>query len=430
MWKRFSVLLMLLGSALLCRAQGRVAVGGDISLIPAYEKAGDQWLDAEGRVIPDLVAFLSQEAGWTSARVRLLVDPSQDADPGTCQDLNYVVALGRRIKQAGMMLLLDIFYADSWADPAQQWIPLSWGMDRDTETSVLAEKVRSYTTECLNAMAAAGAAPDFVQIGNEVSYGMLWDKASGGSKQSHVLYLDPEWFSYDGQEARILRFASLLEAAAQGVRQSRATQARIILHTERSGEPLWARNFYEWLGRAGFSGYDIIGLSYYPFWHGGLQSLASTVKTLQQAFPDKEIHLVETAYNYQWGPTDAVCRDWYYTKEGQAAFLHDLVGMLNVLDVKGFYYWFPEECGNGKESTVQNGWLNRGLWTNGNSPHPLNSREALEVFKAFHPSTAVESITSSPFTCPEAFYDIAGRAWKEIPHGGIYVRGKEKHLYK
>lgn len=423
-------MLLILGMTLWCQAQERVVVGGDISLVPAYERAGDQWLDAEGRVIPDLIEFLSHEAGWTAARVRLLVDPSLDADPGTCQDLEYVVSLGRRIKQAGMLLLLDIFYSDSWADPAQQWIPLSWGMDSSTETDALAEKVRSYTTECLNAMVAAGAAPDFVQIGNEVSYGMLWDKASGGNKDSHVLYLDPEWFSYDKQESQIQRFASLLRAAAEGVRFSHAAQAKIILHTERSGELLCARNFYEWLGRAGFYDFDIIGLSYYPFWHGGLHRLASTVRTLQEALPCKEIHLVETAYNYQWGPADAVCQDWEFSKEGQAAFLHDLVQMLNTLDVKGFYYWFPEECGNGKESKVQNGWLNRGLWTNGDSPHPLNSREALEAFKAFHPSTPVKSIASSPYRYSEASYDIAGRSWREIPSGGIYVRGKEKYLYK
>ena len=70
---------------------------------------------------------------------------------------------------------------------------------------------------------------------------------------------------------------------------------------------------------------------------------------------------METAYNYQWGPSDAVCKDWEFTKEGQAMFLHDLVKALNALDVKALYYWFPEECGNGKNAVVQNGWLNRGL---------------------------------------------------------------------
>ena len=297
---RLFALLLLSCMLLVCRAEDRV-VGGDISLIPAYEQAGDQWLDADGNIIPDLITFLHDEVGWTAARVRLLVDPTRDSDPGTCQDLEYVKQLGRRIKEAGMLLLLDIFYSDTWTDPAQQWIPQSWNMDKTTATNDLADKVRYYTIESINALVEAGASPDYVQIGNEVSYGMLWDNLSAKDKSRHVIYLDPQWFSYERQEAQIVRFASLLGAAAEGVRASNAKEASIVLHIERSGEPEWARNFYDWLAKAGFTDYDIIGLSYYPFWHGSLSTLSSTVKTLREALPEKDIHLVETAYNYQWG---------------------------------------------------------------------------------------------------------------------------------
>ena len=422
---RLYALLLMFCIPFVCRAEGRV-VGGDISLIPAYEQAGDQWLDAEGNIIPDLIAFLREEAGWTSARVRLMVDPILDNDPGTCQDLEYVKQLGRRIKEAGMQFLLDIFYSDTWTDPAQQWIPQSWNMDKATATNVLADKVREYTIESINALVEAGASPDYVQIGNEVSYGMLWDNLSAKDESWHVVYLDPKWFTYEKQETQIVRLASLLCAAAEGVRASDAKDARIILHIERSGEPEWARNFYEWVGKAGFTDYDIIGLSYYPFWHGDLSTLSSTVRTLRTAMPGKEIHLVETAYNYQWGPSDAVCKDWEFTKEGQASFLHDLVDTLNALDVKALYYWFPEECGNGKSSTVQRGWINRGLWTNGNSPHALNSREVLEAFKAFAPTTAVKDIKSAGICNAGNIYDMGGRRLYAVPERGAYIRGNVK----
>ena len=424
---RLYALLLMFCIPFVCRAEGRV-VGGDISLIPAYEQAGDQWLDAEGNIIPDLIAFLHEEAGWTSARVRLMVDPILDNDPGTCQDLEYVKQLGRRIKEAGMQFLLDIFYSDTWTDPAQQWIPQSWNMDKATATNVLADKVREYTIESINALVEAGTTPDFVQIGNEVSYGMLWDNLSAKDESRHVVYLDPKWFTYEKQEAQIVRLASLLGAAAEGVRASDAKDARIILHIERSGEPEWARNFYEWVGKAGFTDYDIIGLSYYPFWHGDLSTLSSTVRTLRTTMPGKEIHLVETAYNYQWGPSDAVCKDWEFTKEGQASFLHDLVDTLNALDVKALYYWFPEECGNGKSSTVQRGWINRGLWTNGNSPHALNSREVLEAFKAFAPTTAVKDIKSAGICNAGNIYDMGGRRLYAVPERGAYIRGNVKLL--
>ena len=424
---RLYALLLMFCIPFVCKAEGRV-VGGDISLIPAYEQAGDQWLDAEGNIIPDLIAFLREEAGWTSARVRLMVDPILDNDPGTCQDLEYVKQLGRRIKEAGMLFLLDIFYSDTWTDPAQQWIPQSWNMDKATATNVLADKVREYTIESINALVETGASPDYVQIGNEVSYGMLWDNLSAKDESRHVVYLDPKWFTYEKQEAQIVRLASLLGAAAEGVRASDAKDARIILHIERSGEPEWARNFYEWVGKAGFTDYDIIGLSYYPFWHGDLNTLSSTVRTLRTAMPGKEIHLVETAYNYQWGPSDAVCKDWEFTKEGQASFLHDLVDTLNALDVKALYYWFPEECGNGKSSTVQRGWINRGLWTNGNSPHALNSREVLEAFKAFAPTATVKDIKSAGICNAGNIYDMGGRRLSAVPEHGAYIRGNEKFL--
>jgi arabinogalactan endo-1,4-beta-galactosidase len=329
-----------------------------------------------------------------------------------------------------MLLLLDIFYSDTWTDPAQQWIPQSWNMDKTTATNDLADKVRYYTIESINALVEAGASPDYVQIGNEVSYGMLWDNLSAKDKSRHVIYLDPQWFSYERQEAQIVRFASLLGAAAEGVRASNAKEASIVLHIERSGEPEWARNFYDWLAKAGFTDYDIIGLSYYPFWHGSLSTLSSTVKTLREALPEKDIHLVETAYNYQWGPSDAVCKDWEFSKEGQATFLHDLVKTLNALDVKGLYYWFPEECGNGKNAMVQNGWLNRGLWTNGSSPHALNSTEALDAFKTFAPTTGVKEVMPSGICVDDRIYDMGGRNLSAVPQHGVYIRGNEKFMSK
>ena len=140
--------------------QAQTAVGGDISMIPAYEAAGDKWLDHEGNEIPDLIEYLRDHAGWNSARVRLMVDPTQDDDPATCQDLQYVKTLGERIKRAGMNLLLDIFYSDTWTDPAQQWIPKSWGMNRNTPTETLAERVAQYTRESIDALVQAGVTPD------------------------------------------------------------------------------------------------------------------------------------------------------------------------------------------------------------------------------------------------------------------------------
>lgn len=409
--------------------QAQTAVGGDISMIPAYEAAGDKWLDHEGHEIPDLIEYLRDHAGWNSARVRLMVDPTQDNDPATCQDLQYVKTLGERIKRAGMNLLLDIFYSDTWTDPAQQWIPKSWDMNRNTPTETLAERVAQYTRESIDALVQAGVTPDYVQIGNEVSYGMLWDNLQGKNSSQNAFYLDPQWASYDKYQAQIKRFATLLNSAAQGVRSSQAPNARIILHIERSGESGSASNFYTWVQRAGFTDFDIIGLSYYPFWHGNLDDLTTTVRTLQSQMPTRPIHLVETAYNYQWGPSDALCHDWPYTPEGQAQFLSDLAQRLITLGVQGMYYWFPEECGNGHDTKIQLSWLNRGLWQNSDQDprHPLNSPQSLAAFKQFSVQTSISSPSPvSPHATPT--YNLQGQRLDTDHIHGISITQGTKQI--
>ena len=372
--KKFYTLL----TALFClttigNAQDKI-LGGDLSLVPAYEAAGDVWLDANGNAInttytDGMITFMRDVAKWNTIRVRLMVDPTQDADPATCQDLTYVKKLGKRIKDAGMNFLLDIFYSDTWTDVSQQWIPYSWGYSRTTATDVLATKVKSYTTEVLNELTTFGAKPDFIQLGNEVSYSMLWDSAAGGNKTVN-------WFvtssSYSAQETKIKRFASLLKAAKEGVDASNAAGAKIILHCERTVSATGCYNFYNWVNQAGFTDYDIIGLSYYPFWHGNMSSLKSTLETLQNAFPTKEIHIVETGYFNNSGvdPTKLdynTSSTWPFSAQGQAAFLTDLANALSTYNnVKGLYYWQPEECGNGADtegtSRVMSGWDNRGFW--------------------------------------------------------------------
>ena len=160
--KRTLLLTMFTVLALTLSAQKYV--GGDLSLVPAYEAAGDVWLDAKGNKInteydDGMITYVKEVAEWNAVRVRLLVDPTKDDAPATCQDLEYVKALGKRIKDAGMSFLLDIFYSDTWTDVSQQWIPTSWGYNKSTATETLAAKVKSYTTEVLNALVSNGATP-------------------------------------------------------------------------------------------------------------------------------------------------------------------------------------------------------------------------------------------------------------------------------
>ena len=338
-------------------------VGGDISVLQSYDDKGVAYYDANGGKITDVLKYMkSEDVGWNALRVRLFVNPvRKDADGNpdaqVCQDLDYVVRLCKRIKAEGFALLLDFHYSDTWADPSNQWIPKDWASLNDAQ---LQTKVYDYTKECLQRLVAAGATPDFIQPGNEISYGMLWSATVDRKSKTNRCYSD-------SPEANWTRFINLLKQASKACREV-CPQAQIVLHTERSGDPAALQSIYTRL--AGVD-YDLFGLSYYPFWHNSLQTLSQSLDKMASAFPDKKVHIVETAYYYQWQPKvgSGITYDfssvWPVSPAGQAAFAKDLIAELKKHDnVTGLYWWFPEENGNGPDSSVLTGWVNRGLWDN------------------------------------------------------------------
>ena len=166
-------------------------VGGDISLLPEYEKAEAIFKD-KGTAVAPLVLF--KKAGWNAMRLRLFVNPDQykgaDRDPNACQNLAYILPLAKQIKAAGFKLLLDFHYSDTWADPAKQWTPAAWaGLD----DSQLAAKLKAYTAEVLTKMKQNGTEPDLIQTGNEISYGMLWGQNAATARYCYPSSSPENW---------------------------------------------------------------------------------------------------------------------------------------------------------------------------------------------------------------------------------------------
>ena len=222
-------------------------VGGDISCLSDNETKNAQYLDFDGKACPALDLFKQEKLN--AMRVRLFVNPSDypNNDPNCCQTLDYVKALGKRIKDAGFKLMLDFHYTDTWADPAKQWTPKSWETLTDAE---LYTKIYEYTKDVLQQMKDAGATPDFIQTGNEISYGMLWGKE--GSSNLKKCYM--------GKNANWSRFTTLLKNAGKACREI-CPDAKIILHTERATQTNVLTNFYDRMKTDNVD-YDIIGLSY------------------------------------------------------------------------------------------------------------------------------------------------------------------------
>ena len=363
-------------------------VGGDISLLTKYEEHGAIYYNENGTRITNMLGYL-KDNGLNAMRVRLFVDPSkadaEDQGEGVCQDLPFVMALGQRIKAEGFNLLLDIHYSDTWTDPGQHSTPSSW-----TVTSALADSVYDYTKRVLYAMIAAGARPDFIQVGNEVTYGMLWPTGhcypSGGNYGSGTF----------------ATFANYLMRGIQACREV-CPNAKIVVHTE-MGRVSNVTSFYATLNSY-TTDYDIIGLSYYPYWHGDLTVLNNLLTMLESTYPTKKIQIVETGYPHAYYPTGAsydLQSIWPATEAGQKAFTEQMVATLNAhSNVNGLYWWFPEanEYGINYTNCVTTSWYNCGWWDNGNG----QVMDALFVMPDFLDGSDPEEPTDSA-----SFYIVGG----------------------
>ena len=415
-----TLLSLLAGAlALTAGAQNGLSLGGDISLLAQYEAAGTPYYTSVGTTIPNMLTYMKNTVKMNSMRVRLFVTPDPSEPQGAMQDLENVKNLGQRIKAAGLDFMLDFHYSDTWADPSYQTIPSTWMADTSNET--LADSMYTYTRRCLQELVENEATPDFVQIGNEISYGMLWRNASDKCTTSSS---NTTW----------LRFAKLLNAAAKAVREV-TPGAKIIIHTERAGNASTTKAFYQRMATGGVD-YDIIGLSYYPFWHGSLSTLSSTLTMLATSFPDKPVQIVETGYYYQYFPTsDDITYQtestWPATAAGQAAFIEDLCAELAKHDnVTGLYYWFPEENGSGKTKTVLKKWVNRGLWNN--DTHKINAGLLkLKNFLSEKEAVGIEQpVAAAAVGKDTPIYNIYGQQVLSMSVSGLYIRDGKKYLKK
>ena len=302
--------------------------GADVSALPVVEKHGAVF-GAKGKPVDGL--SLLRSAGFDCFRLRLFIAP--DHQGIVANDLEYTLALARRVKASGAKFMLDLHYSDTWADPAKQFKPAAWDKLPFDE---LVGAVREYTRLTMERFFAEGLAPDYVQIGNEITNGMLWPDGRVEFKEAHDL-------------AAWERLARLLRAGFEGfdtaVTAAKVVRPKTILHIESTGDV--ARTSW-WLRHAQEAGlpYDIVGLSYYPEWHGGIASLRETLTAVVTGFK-KSVMVVETAYPWKsdshWDGKKNL--DWPMSPEGQKQFLAEVnqaVGDLPDGLGAGVCWWHPE----------------------------------------------------------------------------------------
>jgi arabinogalactan endo-1,4-beta-galactosidase len=292
------------------------AFGADLSFLKQAEDGGKVFKDGTN-ALPGLQIFKNHGYNWI--RLRIFVEPVGGNLPN---GLQYTIAEAQDAKKLGYKFLLDFHYANSWADPKQQPVPDAW---KDLPHKAREQKVFEYTRDTVAAFRDAGVLPDMVQVGNEITHGMLWPDGK----------LPQNWDN----------FADYIRAGVKGVDAGRGTNLppKIMIHIDQGGSVAITKYFFDKLNSYKIP-YDVIGFSYYPWWHGTLMDLRENLAFAANTY-GKDIVVVETAYN--WRPSrETADRPGPFpeTPEGQRDFL-DAVARV-VMDApggrgKGVFWWEP-----------------------------------------------------------------------------------------
>ncbi len=310
-------------------------LGADISSLPEYVDAGATFVDTDGKTKPMLE--LLQNHGFNAIRLRTFVNPDAPygyarGTGGTCvkaepyNDAAHTAELGAAVKAAGMQLLVDFHYSDTWADPGKQIIPEAW---RDATTiDALAARVGQYTTEVLEQLVAAGAKPDLVQVGNETTPGMLihvpgndtdcWGNNSNVNAGVNGQASNGNWDN----------LAKLFKAGADAV-HAVDPNIKVVLHIENTDDLEGVR---WWVSNASSRNidFDVLGLSAYTAFQGQPSVWEDTLTTMANEFPDLEFIIAE--YNPE------------RTRANQ--IVHGLPNGRGL----GTFFWEPTQSGSWGES--------------------------------------------------------------------------------
>ena len=308
-------------------------LGADISALDApgrNDRPASRVFREDGAASDELTILRHHD--WTAFRVRVFVAPVREAPNNT---LEAAIPLAVRIKAAGATLLLDLHLSDTWADPQHQEIPVAW---RGLGIDDLEKQVESYAYDSVKRLKDAGAMPDWVQVGNEITRGTLWPVAQlqvpGSTK-----YNPPEPYDEAVQWEHLTR---LLKAGIRGVmRAAGDTPPKIAIHIDKGADWPVTRWFFDHLDEAHVP-YDIIAQSFYPEWaHGTLDQLWDNMNRSAERY-GKDFLVVETGYGRSHLPVNP-CMMWPQTPEGRLQFMADIVNTVRKAPRGiGVMYWAPE----------------------------------------------------------------------------------------
>lgn len=298
--------------------------GVDISSLPRSLAEGMRVRDRDGSETDPFE--LLKKYGVNSVRLRIWNDPGAVPEAEGYCGLEDTLWMAGKIKENHMSFLLDFHYSDYWADPANQRKPKAW---ENLSFSELEEAVYSFTRDTLARLREEGLLPDIVQIGNEIRSGLLFPEG--------------ELPDYAGM-------VRLVNAGIRGAREAAgAQQLQVMIHLDQGGRYDWLHEWFEKAFAAGLEDFDLIGLSYYPFWHGTYLDLRDSMNRLVKDY-GKPILIVETAYAWRRSERGFIDEDQIRigcmeaTPPGQRRVLEYVMHLVAELPGRmgrGVYYWEP-----------------------------------------------------------------------------------------
>ncbi|MBC8052659.1 MAG: glycosyl hydrolase 53 family protein [Sphingobacteriaceae bacterium] len=319
------------------------AFGADLSFLRQVEEKGLVFKD-NGQLKPGLQIF--KDNGYNWIRLRTCVEPATLPN-----GIDYTIAMAKDAKRLGFKFFLDFHYSNGWADPTNEPTPKAWqSLSHPDRVKALYE----YTKKTIAALAEAQVLPDMVQIGNEVSNGMLWPHAK----------LPDNWDN----------FADYIYAGINGVDAGRGNEKRpiIMLHVDHGGDIPKTQAFFDKIQAYNIP-YDVIGFSFYPWSHGTLVNLRENLVFAADRYK-KDVYLVETGYYWKQSKYFSTFPGPFQeTPEGQLKWLEavtDIVMSVPNNRGKGVMWWEPAANG---------GLRARGFFDEAGNAQP--------VFKAFHQYT-------------------------------------------
>lgn len=414
-------------------AKSNFIIGGDVSMLAEVEELGGEFYqDGYKR---DALQILSKN-GMNYVRLRLWVDPyDSDGNPygGGTNDLDRTIELAKRAKEQGMEVLLDIHYSDFWADPGKQNKPKSWS---HLSYNHLLEEVYQYSKDVIVSMSKEDVQPNMVQVGNEITAGMLWEDGKVGDGNGDFTQL-----------------AEILNAGISGIKDATSTsdEIEIVLHIDHGGDNNLYRWWFDSITDQGVD-FDIIGLSFYPFWHGTMGELKYNINDISNRYK-KDIMIVETAYGFTLDDGDGLGNSFFIAEErvggypatprGQYDYISDLIEIIKDVPNnrgRGIFWWEPTwlpvdganwgteegKIYNNDTGLLSNPWDNQTLFDfNG------NMLESVLSFKKPQPNNLVKNNSFEN----DGWIDIPTNwgVWSEEPNqiNSVFVEGSAAHgLFK